>query len=165
MTDHNSGVSSHTISVLVANKFGVLARVAGLFSGRGYNISSLTVNQTHDPGVSQMTIVTSGDADVLEQIDKQLRKLVDVIEVRDFTGGNFVERELALFRLSAVSPEDKSRLVQLVGIFDGTFVSVHPDELSVEISGRSDKIDNFIAMVRDFGILEMARSGRVAIPR
>ena len=112
-----------------------------------------------------MTIVTSGDADVLEQIDKQLRKLVDVIEVRDFTGGNFVERELALFRLSAVSPEDKSRLVQLVGIFEGTFVSVHPDELSVEISGRSDKIDNFIAMVRDFGILEMARSGRVAIPR
>ncbi|MBR4957489.1 MAG: acetolactate synthase small subunit, partial [Lentisphaeria bacterium] len=77
MTDHNSGVSSHTISVLVANKFGVLARVARLFSGRGYNISSLTVNQTHDPGVSQMTIVTSGDADVLEQIDKQLRKLVD----------------------------------------------------------------------------------------
>ena len=122
MMEQGSAVSSHTISVLVANKFGVLARVAGLFSGRGYNISSLTVNQTHDPGVSQMTIVTSGDADVLEQIDKQLRKLVDVIEVRDLTGGNFVERELALFRVSAVSPEDKSRLIQLVGIFEGTFV-------------------------------------------
>ena len=161
----NGEVKTHTISVLLANKFGVLARVAGLFSGRGYNISSLTVNSTHNPEISQMTIVTSGDEAVLEQIDKQLRKLVDVIEVSDLTGANFVEREMAMVRVKADTPERKAQLIQLVTIFDGKFVSVNPTVLGIEVSGRSDKIDNFIEMVKDFGILEMARSGRVAIPR
>lgn len=155
----------HTISVLVANRFGVLARVAGLFSGRGYNISSLTVNETNDPHVSKMTIVTTGDDAVLEQIDKQLRKLVDVIRVDDLTGMRFIERELALFKIKADTPDAKSQLIQLVQIFEGTFVSVHPGEFGVEISGRSDKIDNFMNMVAEFGIIEMARSGRVAISR
>ena len=108
MTDHNSGVSSHTISVLVANKFGVLARVAGLFSGRGYNISSLTVTATDNPDISKMTIVTSGDAQILEQIDKQLRKLVDVISVTDLTGSRFVERELILVKVKAESAAKKA---------------------------------------------------------
>ncbi len=163
MQHHNGG--RHTISVLVANKFGVLARVAGLFSGRGYNISSLTVNETNDPDVSKMTIVTSGDSEVLEQIDKQLRKLVDVISVTDLTGNLFIERELALFKIRAETPEVKSQLIQVVEIFNGKFVCVHPDSFGVEISGRADEIDNFMTMVRDFGIVEMARSGRVAIGR
>lgn len=158
-------MEKHTISILVANKFGVLARVAGLFSGRGYNISSLTVNETDDPAFSKMTIVTVGDEQILEQIDKQLRKLVDVVKVDDRTGGRFIERELALFKIRADTPESKSQLIQLVQIFEGTFVSVHPGEFGVEISGRSDKIDNFMSMVSEFGILDMARSGRVAISR
>lgn len=158
-------VETHTISILVENKFGVLARVAGLFSGRGYNIASLTVNETNDPRISKMTIVTLGDAAVLEQIDKQLRKLVDVIKVEDLTGYNFIERELALFKIRVDSPEQKAELIQLVQIFDGTFISAHPGEFGVELSGRSDKIDNFMSMVKEFGIIEMARSGRVAISR
>ncbi len=155
----------HTISVLVENRFGVLARVAGLFSGRGYNISSLTVNETENPAVSKMTIVTNGDEAVLEQIDKQLRKLINVIRVDDLTGIKFIERELALFKVRAENPEKKAQIIQLVEIFGGKFVTVSPDSLGVELSGRSDQIDNFMNMVRDFGILEMARSGRVAISR
>ena len=116
----------HTISVLVENKFGVLARVAGLFSGRGYNISSLTVHETEDPAYSKMTIVTTGDAAILEQIDKQLRKLVDVIRVDDLTGSRFIEREMALIKLKTASREEQSQLIQLVEIFDGTIVSVRP---------------------------------------
>ena len=155
----------HTISVLVENKFGVLARVAGLFSGRGYNISSLTVHETEDPRFSKMTIVTTGDSAILEQIDKQLRKLVDVITVENLTGSHFVEREMALIKLRTASPEKQTQLIQLIEIFDGTIVSVSKGEIGVEIAGRSDRLDNFIEMVRDFGIVEMARSGRVAINR
>lgn len=155
----------NTISVLVENKFGVLARVAGLFSGRGYNISSLTVHETEDPRFSKMTIVTTGDSAILEQIDKQLRKLVDVISVENLTGSHFVEREMALIKLRIESPEKQTHLIQLIEIFGGTIVSVSKGEIGVEIAGRSDRLDNFIEMVRDFGIVEMARSGRVAINR
>ena len=137
----------HTISVLVENRFGVLARVAGLFSGRGYNISSLTVHETED------------------QIDKQLRKLIDVIRVDDLTGSRFIEREMALIKLKTASREEQSQLIQLVEIFNGTIVSVSRGEIAVEVAGKSDRIDNFIELVRDFGIVEMARSGRVAIAR
>ena len=155
----------HTISVLVENKFGVLARVAGLFSGRGYNISSLTDHETEDPRFSKMTIVTTGDSAILEQIDKQLRKLVDVITVENLTGSHFVEREMALIKLRTDSPEKQTQLIQLIEIFDGTIVSVSKGEIGVEIAGRSDRLDNFIEMVRAFGIVEMARSGRVALTR
>ena len=155
----------HTISVLVENKFGVLARVAGLFSGRGYNISSLTVNETHDPKISKMTIVTAGDETVVEQIDKQLNKLVDVIKVDDLTGSKFIERELALFKVQLKKPNSRAEIIQLVEIFQGSIVSVHKDEIGIEIAGRSDKIENFMNLVMEFGILEMARSGRVAICR
>jgi len=155
----------HTISVLVANKFGVLARVAGLFSGRGYNISSLTVNRTHAPAISKMTIVTTGDEAVLEQISKQLQKLVDVIEVRDLTGSGFIERELALFKINAPDSGTKSKIIQLVEIFNGKIVCVGPTQLGVQIAGRSDMLDNFQSLVSEFGILDAARSGRVAIAR
>ncbi len=158
-------MEKHTIAVLVENKFGVLARVAGLFSGRGYNIASLTVNETENPGISKMIIVTSGDAAILEQIDKQLRKLINVIRVEDLTGSRFIEREIALVKIKAESPEKKAQLIQLVEIFHGKFITVSPEVLGVELSGRSEQVDNFINMVRDFGILDVARSGRVATSR
>ena len=155
----------HTISVLVQNKFGVLARVAGLFSGRGYNISSLTVTATNNPDISKMTIVTCGDAQILEQIDKQLRKLVDVISVTDLTGSRFVERELVLVKVKAESAAKKAELIQVVQIFGAKFVTVSKKELGIELSGRSNVIDNFIDMVKDFGIVDLARSGRVAVAK
>ena len=160
-----SEAKRHTISILVENKFGVLARVAGLFSGRGYNITSLTVNETQDPNISNMTIVTRGDEAVLEQIEKQLNKLINVIRVDDLTNSRFIERELVLLKIALTTAEDRAHIAQLVEIFEGKIVTVTKSSLGVEISGRSDKVDNFIDMVRDFGILEMARSGRVAISR
>lgn len=158
-------MEKHTISVLVENKFGVLARVAGLFSGRGYNISSLTVHETEDSRFSKMTIVTTGDSAILEQIDKQLSKLIDVIQVENLTGSHFIEREMALIKINTPTHEGRSQLMQIVEIFDGTIVSVSREEICVEVAGKSDRIDNFIELVRDFGIVEMARSGRVAIAR
>ena len=160
-----SEAKRHTISILVENKFGVLARVAGLFSGRGYNITSLTVNETQDPNISNMTIVTRGDEAVLEQIEKQLNKLINVIRVDDLTNSRFIERDLVLLKIAVTTAEDRAHIAQLVEIFEGKIVTVTKSSLGVEISGRSDKVDNFIDMVRDFGILEMARSGRVAISR
>lgn len=160
-----SETQNYTFSVKVENKFGVLARIAGLFSGRGYNISSLTVNATSDPKISRMIIVTRGTAAVVEQIEKQLNKLVEVIQVDRLSRESFVERELALFKLAADTPEKKAQIIQLVEIFNGKFVTVGPHELGVEISGRATLIDNFMNMVQDIGILDMARSGRVAIAR
>ena len=157
MPDHPR---THTISVLVENRFGVLARVAGLFSGRGYNIASLTVHETADARYSKMTIVTTGEPEVLEQIDKQLSKLVDVIRVDDLTGSRFVEREIALIKVRTASREEQSQLIQLGEIFDGKIVSVNREEMVIELFGRADRIDNFIELVRDFGIIDMARSGR-----
>jgi len=156
---------NHTISVLVANRFGVLARVAGLFSGRGYNIISLTVNPTYDAEYSQMTIVTSGDDAIIEQIEKQLVKLVDVVKVQSLTGQDFIEREMALFKVRFANLQEQSQIVQLAEIFQGKVLYVSPHSLSVEISGDAEKIDNFTKIVSPFGILEMARSGRVAISK
>lgn len=158
-------IETHTISVLVDNKFGVLARVAGLFSGRGYNIISLTVNETHDPQRSQMTIVTKGDETVIEQIDSQLNKLVDVIKVEDLTNENFIERELALIKVQIADSAKKSEIIQLVEVFEGKIVTVHKNELGIELSGRADKINNFVALLADFGDIKLARSGRVALSR
>jgi acetolactate synthase-1/3 small subunit len=158
-------MDKHTISVLVENRFGVLARVSGLFCGRGYNITSLTVNETHDPKVSKMTIVTSGDEAVLEQIDKQLNKLIDVIKVTDLTGSKFIERELALIKVATKDSDCRADLIQITEIFEGKIVVVNKQELGIEIHGRSDKIDNFLELVSDFGIVELSRSGRVAITR
>ena len=131
---------THTISVLVENRFGVLARIAGLFSGRGYNIASLTVHETNDPSFSKMTIVTAGDEAVIEQIHKQLNKLVEVVKVTDLTGGGFVEREISLVKLRTPTPELRSQVLQLAEIFNGSVVSVSRDAIAIEISGRSDRI-------------------------
>lgn len=152
----------HTISVLVANKFGALARIAGLFSGRGYNIESLTVNRTHNPNLSRMTIVTTGDDAVLEQIEKQLSKLVDVESVVDLDSENFVERELLLIKVHATK-EKRAEILNLVEIFGAKIPLVLKDEMALEVSGSSRKIENFISLISEYGIIEMARSGRTAI--
>ena len=152
----------HTISVLVANKFGALARIAGLFSGRGYNIESLTVNRTHKPNLSRMTIVTKGDDAILEQIEKQLSKLIDVESVVDLDTENFVERELLLIKIRAPK-ERRAEILNLAEIFGAKIPFVLRDEIAFELAGPSGKIENFISLISEYGIIEMARSGRTAI--
>lgn len=154
----------HTISVLVENEFGVLARVAGLFSGRGFNIESLSVAPTLDPTISRMTIVTSGDDQILEQITKQLNKLIDTIKVIDFTGGDYVEREMALVKVTA---EDNTRaeVLRIVDIFRAKVVDVTAKSFTVEVTGAPGKINAFIELLRPLGIKEIVRSGPVVIGR
>ncbi|MCF7855091.1 MAG: acetolactate synthase small subunit [Candidatus Pacebacteria bacterium] len=154
----------HTISVLVENKFGVLARIAGLFSGRGFNIDSLTVGPTDDPSMSKMTIVTTGDDEVLEQIDKQLHKLVDVVKVTDLTGSGFVSRELMLIKVKA-SGKSRNEVMQIAAIFKADIVHVHHEALIMELTGESEKIDAFIELMDKFGIIELGRTGKVALAR
>jgi acetolactate synthase-1/3 small subunit len=156
---------SHTISVLVENEFGVLARVAGLFSSRGYNIESLTVNEDPlDPTVSRIVLVTSGDEQVLEQINKQLNKLVSVIKVTDFQGVDIVDREMVIVKV-AVEERTRSELDSIVHAFRAHVVDIGPNATGVEITGDSDKIKAFIALVRPLGIKEIIRSGKVAMAR
>jgi len=154
----------HTISVLVENKFGVLARVAGLFSGRGFNIDSLAVAETLDSTVSRMTIVTRGDDKIIEQITKQLNKLVDVIKVSDFTGEDFVERELALIKVHA-SAENRAELLGIVDIFRCKVVDVGPRSYTLEVTGDNDKIQALLDLLQPLGVKEVVRTGRVAIAR
>ncbi len=155
----------HTISVLMENKFGVLARVAGLFCGRGYNIDALTVNKTYDPEVSKMTIVTHGDDAIIEQIDKQLNKLIDVIKVTDLSGSDFVERELALIKVTGTTQKERVEIIKLAESYAGRIVNVQDDELCLEVSGESNRIEDFIKLVESYGIIEIARTGRVAVSR
>ena len=154
----------HTISVLVENKFGVLARVAGLFSGRGYNIDTLNVAPMLEAGFSRMTIVTRGDDATLEQIVKQLNKLVNVVHVQDFHEGEYVDRELALVKVKA-DAKTRSEIMQICDIFRGKIVDVQRAELMVEITGDEGKLGKFLHLLEPFGILEIARTGRVAMPR
>ena len=154
----------HTISVLVENEFGVLSRVAGLFSGRGFNIESLSVAETTDPTVSRITLVTRGDDQVLEQIEKQLNKLVSVIQVTDFTGTEHVERELVLIKVTA---EDRTRaeVINIVDLFRGRIIDVSRTSYVVEVTGTEDKIHALIELLQPIGILEIVRTGKVAMFR
>lgn len=154
----------HTISVLVENKFGVLTRVAGLFSGRGFNIDSLNVAPTHDPTVSRMTIVTRGDDKTVDQIVKQLDKLVDTIEVIDFREGEYVDRELVLIKVG-VNAASRAEVMQITDIFRAKIIDVQPKSLTIEITGDESKVEKFIELMRPFGILDLTRTGRVALPR
>jgi acetolactate synthase-1/3 small subunit len=154
----------HTISVLVENKFGVLTRVAGLFSGRGFNIDSLNVAPTHDPTVSRMTIVTRGDDKTVDQIVKQLEKLVDTIEVIDFREGEYVDRELVLVKVG-VNSASRAEVMQITDIFRAKIIDVQPKSLTIEITGDENKVEKFVELMRAFGILELTRTGRVALPR
>ena len=157
-------IKQHTISVLVENKFGALARIAGLFSGRGYNIESLTVNHTHDPNLSRMTIVTKGTDEVLEQIEKQLNKLVDVVNVTDLNSSDYLELELAIIKVRT-SALTRVAIVQLVELFHGYIPNVNKDELCIAISGSPQKIEHFLTLMSDFKIIEIARTGSTAVTR
>ncbi|MCJ7664007.1 MAG: acetolactate synthase small subunit [Desulfobacterales bacterium] len=154
----------HTINVLVENEFGVLARVAGLFSGRGFNIESLSVAETLDPKVSAMTIVTRGDDQVLEQITKQLNKLVCVIKVTDLAGKEYVAREMVLIKVAA-KPEKRAEILSITDIFRGKVVDVSPKSYTIEVTGDEEKIRAFLELLKPMGIKEMARTGRVALVR
>ena len=157
-------IKQHTISVLVENKFGALARIAGLFSGRGYNIESLTVNHTHDPNLSRMTIVTKGTDEVLEQIEKQLNKLVDVVDVADLNSSDYLELELAIIKVRTTALT-RVAIVQLVELFHGYIPNVNKDELCIAISGSPQKIEHFLTLINDFKIIEIARTGSTAVSR
>jgi acetolactate synthase-1/3 small subunit len=154
----------HTISVLVSNKFGVLARIAGLFSGRGFNIESLNVAATSDPEVSNMTLVTIGDDKKIDQISKQLNKLVDVIKVIDLTEENFLDRELVLIKMNAKS-STKEEILRVVSLFRAKVIDVNSDTYTIEITGDEHKLNGFIELLRPFGIKEMVRSGKIALSR
>jgi len=154
----------HTISVLVENEFGVLSRVAGLFSGRGFNIESLSVAETLDPTVSRITLVTCGEDQVLEQIEKQLNKLVCVIKVIDFVDTEHVERELVLIKVAA-DERTRGELMGIVGIFRAKIIDVSPTSYVVEITGTEDKVNALIELLKPIGITEIVRTGKVAMFR
>jgi|SRR6185295_3683098 len=154
----------HIISVLVENKFGVLSRVAGLFSGRGFNIESLSVAPSLDPTVSMMTIVTSGDDRIIEQIVKQLNKLIDVIKVVDLNEMEFVSRETALIKVHT-RPEDRAEALRITDIFRASVIDSTPTTYTLEVTGDSKKIEAIINLLQPLGIKELVRTGRVAIAR
>ncbi|MCM8803777.1 MAG: acetolactate synthase small subunit [Candidatus Omnitrophica bacterium] len=163
--NNENQVESHIISVTVENRFGVLARISGLFSARGYNIDSLCVAETEDPTVSRMTIVVKGDEKILEQIYKQLNKLIDVIKVQDLTKEEHIERELALIKVNTPSFNDRQEVMQLVSIFRGKIVDVGKKTLTIEISGSGSKIRAMLDLLKGFGIKEVIRTGKIAITR
>jgi acetolactate synthase-1/3 small subunit len=148
----------------VENKFGVLTRVAGLFSGRGYNIDTLNVAPTQDPNTSRMTIVTRGDDATLDQIVKQLNKLVDVLEVRDFSEGDYVGRELVLVKVG-VDSKSRAEIMQITDIFRAKIVDVQPASLTIEITGNDSKVEKFLDLMKTFGVLDVTRTGKIALPR
>ncbi len=154
----------HTLSVLVENRFGVLTRVAGMFSGRGFNIDTLNVAPTLDPSMSRMTIVVRGDDKTLEQVVKQTEKLVDVIKVDDFRDDEFVDRELVLMRVN-VNENTRSEVLQICDVFRAKIVDVRLDKLVIEITGNEGKIAKFISLMEHFGIAEITRTGKVALSR
>ncbi len=157
-------MGKHILSILVENQAGVLSRVAGLFSRRGFNIDSLAVGTTEDPGISRMTIVVNGDQYIVEQVCKQLNKLIDVIRVKQLDSEESLTRELVLVKVNA-APETRSEIIQIVDIFRGNIVDVSKNALTIEITGDADKINAFEEMVRIFGIKEMVRTGTIAIER
>lgn len=154
----------HTISVLVDNHFGVLARISGLFSARGYNIESLCVGTTEDPKSSRMTVVVQGDDAIVEQIVNQLNKMVEVIEVIDLTKESFVERELVLIK-TQTDAKRRTELLEITNIFRARVVDMSTDAVMIEVTGSQDKIVAFVDMLRPFGIQEIARTGRIAVAR
>ena len=154
----------HTISIRVRNEFGVLSRVVGMFSGRGYNIDSLNVAPTLDPKVSHITVVTHGDDETIEQITKQLHKLIDVTTVKDHSEGEFVGRELAMIKVSP-PPEARAEVMRIAEIFRGKIVDVDPKSFVIELTGSPDKIDAIRRLLEPLGIRELVRTGPLALVR
>ena len=163
-SDSGSGRMRHVLSALVQNQPGVLAHVSGMFASRGFNIDSLAVGETGDPHLSRITVVVVGDDRVLEQIRKQLEKIVTVVKVLDISRENFVERDLMLLSVD-VTPARRGELLTLATIFRARVVDVGPDQLMLELSGQEKKLEAFIEAVRPFGIRELARTGRIALVR
>jgi acetolactate synthase I/III small subunit len=154
----------HIISVEVENKFGALARISGLFSARGFNIESLTVGETEDVDVSRMTIVVPGDDSVVEQVCKQLNKVIDVIRVRDLTEEGFFERELLLVRVSCAVAK-RPEILELVELFKGKVLEVGQKHITIELSGDEEKVTAFLNLITSFGIKEIVRTGKIAIKK
>jgi len=158
-------VRKHLITLTVRNELGVLARIATLIAGKGYNIEGLSVGETHEKGISRMTLEVIGDDVVIDQVVKQLRKLIDTIKVKDLTDIPHVERELALIKVHTATPRARDEVLRLVEIFRAKVVDVSPETYTIEITGTEDKINAFVELVRPFGIREMARTGKVAMKR
>lgn len=154
----------HVISLLVENSPGTLTRIAGQLTGRGFEIDSIAVGHAEETGTTRITLITHGDDMIIEQITKQLNKIVDVIKVTDLTEVSFVNRELALIKIHA-SPEHRLEVMQIVDIFRGKIIDISPKSLTVEITGIEEKIDAIMGMLRPFGIKEVARTGPVALKR
>jgi acetolactate synthase I/III small subunit len=155
----------HVLSILVENKPGVLARIAGLFARRGFNIDSLAVGPTDDESMSRITLTVDGAAHPIDQVTKQLHKLVHVIKIRDLEPGDTVARELALFKVSCQDGDSRAQVMQFIDIFRGKTVDVSKRSVTVEVTGTDDKIAAFEEMVRPFGLIEMVRTGEVAVAR
>ena len=155
----------HVLSALVQNVPGVLAHISGMLASRGFNIDSLAVGETEDPHLSRMTFVVVGDDRVLEQVGKQLEKIVTVVRVLDVSSRDFVERDLLLMKVKAPAGNTRSEIRELVDIFRGKIVDVGPDEVMIEISGRENKVQAFIERMRPYGITELVRTGRIAMVR
>ena len=155
----------HVLSAIVQNVPGVLAHISGMLASRGYNIDSLAVGETEDPNLSRMTFVIVGDDRVLEQVRKQLEKIVTVVRVEDIGSQVYVERDLMLIKVKAATGGQRSEVRELVEIFRGRIVDVGEDQVMIEISGRENKVQAFIERMRPFGIIELVRSGRIAMVR
>jgi acetolactate synthase-1/3 small subunit len=161
----------HTISLLVENRFGVLAKISTLFSARGFNIDSLAVGETEDPTVSRMTIISTGEDRVMEQIKKQLNKLVDVIKVRDFSEEkaknkkfDFISRELILVKVNAEAKK-RPQIIEIADIFRANIVNVNPGSMVIEMTGDEEKIEALLGLLRPFGLVELTRTGKIALAR
>ncbi|MDD4278739.1 MAG: acetolactate synthase small subunit [Candidatus Sumerlaeales bacterium] len=154
----------HVISVLVENRFGVLAHIAGVFSGRGYNIESLTVGVTKNPEVSRMTIVVNGDKRIIDQIVKQLNRQIDVIEVSDLTKASYIDRELILVKLS-VTHEQRAEVIEIANLFRAKIVDVQIESLTIEAEGDNKKLSALINLLDQYSISDIVRTGRVGLPR
>ena len=157
--------NKHTISVLVENKPGVLQRVAGLFTRRDFNIDNITVGKTAEKGLSRITITTYGDNNTLEQIIKQLNKLIEVIKVREMKPANTIRRQMALLKIHAPTEQDKSEIIQYINIFRGHIIDVTPKTITLEITGNPDKINALMDLLRPYGIKETAKTDITAIAR
>jgi len=154
----------HTISVLMSNSFNSLSRIVGLFSGRGFDIDSISFGTGQEPGLARVTITTHGDEQIIEQIAKQLHKIVDVLKVHDMTYEAYVERELALVKVNATK-STRSEIMQMVNVFRAKIIDISKDSLTVEVTGSEDKVNAAMGMLRQFGIVEVARTGTVALKR
>lgn len=165
MSDETIPSMRHVIAALVTNEPGVLAQVAGMFAARGFNIDSLVVGRTENPELSRMTIVVNGDDATLEQVRKQLQKLVPVVKVVDYQQAAFVERDLMLVQVSVEEPNRRQEIITLADLFRARVVDVANDRLMIELAGTEDKLEAFIDLVKPYGIVELARTGIIAMPR